>query len=285
MTLIEYILAVANKPENSNLRSIAIGIETGADILDLSPRHRMAQYLAQLMHESVAGRYDREIASGAAYEGRRDLGNTETGDGVRFKGHGPIQVTGRANHREYARWARDHFPELDPADFERFPEQINTDPWEGLSGIWYWSTRGLNRYADAGNIEMITRRINGGLNGFADRVQWYERAAMIGLGYGTGKDEIRRAQNALKVVPDGIVGPVTRAALHEALRAAPGWRLSEDSQPVPGPAEGPPADPMQGAAPTPDQIRALVACRNALTVIHTRSGEALAATDQPINQE
>ena len=142
------------------------------------------------MHESGGFKFDREIwgptAAQKRYEGRKDLGNTQKGDGSRFRGHGPMQVTGRANHRAFSKWAK----AIDPAapNFETAPEKINTDPWEGLSPIWYWDEgnpdkRSLNRLADAGDIENITRKINGGLNGYEDRLRYFDRLALAVLGY------------------------------------------------------------------------------------------------------
>lgn len=122
---------------------------------------RLAHFLAQLCHESGSFRYMEEIASGAAYEGRADLGNTQPGDGKRFKGRGPIQLTGRANYRAFGRRIG--------IDLERHPE-IAAVPSIGLhTALEYWKDRGLNALADADDIRAITLKINGGLNGFDDR--------------------------------------------------------------------------------------------------------------------
>ena len=122
---------------------------------------RLAHFMAQLCHESGSFRYMEEIASGAAYEGRSDLGNVFPGDGKRFKGRGPIQLTGRANYRAFGRRIG--------IDLERHPE-IAAVPSIGLhTALEYWADRGLNAYADADDIRAVTRRVNGGLNGLADR--------------------------------------------------------------------------------------------------------------------
>lgn len=127
----------------------------------LETPYRLAHFMAQLNHESGGFLYMEEIASGAAYEGRRDLGNTEVGDGKRFKGRGPIQLTGRANYRNYGRQVG--------FDFERHPEMVAYPSVGLLVACMYWKNNGLNELADADNIEKITRRINGGLNGYEDR--------------------------------------------------------------------------------------------------------------------
>lgn len=122
---------------------------------------RLAHFMAQLMHESGSFRYMEEIASGQAYEGRADLGNTQPGDGKRYKGRGPIQITGRANYR--------YFGGKIGIDIERHPE-IASYPSIGLHlALEYWSRNSLNARADADDVEDITKRINGGLNGFEDR--------------------------------------------------------------------------------------------------------------------
>lgn len=132
---------------------------------------RRAAFLAQLAHESGQLRHFEEIASGAAYEGRRDLGNTQPGDGRRFKGRGPIQLTGRANYRAASAALG--------IDLVRNPTRA-ADPDVGfrIAG-WYWRTRGLNALADVGNFREITKRINGGFNGLADRTRFWTRAKAV----------------------------------------------------------------------------------------------------------
>lgn len=129
---------------------------------------RQAAFLAQVCHESGSLRYVRELASGAAYEGRVDLGNSEPGDGVRFKGRGLIQVTGRANYRMCGQAL--------VLPLEEQPELLEQVVHACRSAGWFWQSRGLNALADAGDFRLITRRINGGLNGFADRLAAFERA-------------------------------------------------------------------------------------------------------------
>lgn len=122
---------------------------------------RMAHFMAQLVHESGSFRYMEEIASGAAYEGRADLGNTQPGDGKRFKGRGVLQLTGRANYRKFGR--------IIGIDLERHPE-IAAVPSIGLHiALQYWRDRNLNALADADDVVAITRKVNGGVNGLADR--------------------------------------------------------------------------------------------------------------------
>lgn len=122
---------------------------------------RLAHLMAQLIHESGSFFYMEEIASGQAYEGRADLGNTQTGDGQRFKGRGPIQITGRTNYRTFGRRIG--------IDLERNPT-LAAIPSIGLHvSLEYWKDRNLNALADADDLERITRKINGGLNGLADR--------------------------------------------------------------------------------------------------------------------
>jgi predicted chitinase len=132
---------------------------------------RQAHFLAQIGHESGELRFRAEIASGEAYEGRRDLGNTQPGDGPRFKGRGLIQLTGRANYLEYGR-AISRETEL-----LANPDLLATDPdlCVDVAG-WFWAKRTLNTLADADDLTSITKRINGGLNGLEDRRRLLKRA-------------------------------------------------------------------------------------------------------------
>jgi putative chitinase len=122
---------------------------------------RLAHFLSQLMHESGSFRYMEELASGAAYEGRGDLGNVMPGDGVLFKGRGPLQITGRANYRHYGRKIG--------IDLEAHP-LIAAVPSIGLLlALEYWREHNLNAFSDVDDVIGLTKAINGGLNGLDDR--------------------------------------------------------------------------------------------------------------------
>lgn len=134
---------------------------------------RMSAFLAQLAHESGELRYMEEIASGSAYEGRKDLGNIYPGDGKKFKGRGPIQLTGRSNYRIAGKALG--------LDLENNPE-IAAHPDVGFRiAAWYWTSRNLNSYADCSskNFDIITKKINGGYNGKADRDQYFAKARKV----------------------------------------------------------------------------------------------------------
>ena len=125
---------------------------------------RQAHFLAQVGHESGELRYTEEIASGDAYEGRVDLGNTQPGDGRKFKGRGLIQLTGRANYTAYGDAIGVNLVDGDN------PRRLATDPDLAVDiACWFWQTHGLNALADQDDVLTITRRINGGLNGLPDR--------------------------------------------------------------------------------------------------------------------
>jgi putative chitinase len=138
---------------------------------------RLCHFMAQLAHESAHFGVTREFASGAAYEGRRDLGNTHEGDGRRYRGRGLIQTTGRANYRE----ATIEIRRLHPGapDLEAEPLALEEFPWALLAGITYWQRRNLNRHADRDDLRAMTRGINGGLNGFEDRKRYLAKAKAI----------------------------------------------------------------------------------------------------------
>lgn len=130
---------------------------------------RMAAFIAQLAHESGELRYLQEIASGSAYEGREDLGNTQPGDGQRFKGRGLMQITGRENYRKCGQYFG--------VDFEADPWRLSRPEWAARAAGWFWHIhKNLNPLADAQEFKRITKRINGGYNHLAQRIEYYERA-------------------------------------------------------------------------------------------------------------
>src|SRR5690625_1505773 len=189
--------------------------------------NRAAMFAAQIGHESAGLVYMEELASGAAYEGRRDLGNTQPGDGRRFKGSGPIQLTGRANFTKFSKWAASKGHTKDPNLFVNKPHLVRTNPVYGfLAASWYWTVArpALNRLSDAKDLNGATRAINGGLNGLADRrARWYRclklgRALLPSKGSGSPsvpnvkmyrKDDVKRLQRAVGVHDDGAWGPAT----------------------------------------------------------------------------
>lgn len=255
LTHAEDIARAVGKPVSPNLRSVVAGLDAMGDEAGLDRPHRLAHYLAQVAHESAGFHYDKEVwgptAAQKRYEGRKDLGNTQPGDGKRFAGRGPIQITGRSNYRQFTAWCRERFP--DAPDFEAHPELVNTDPWEGIGPIWYWSTRNLGALADdpACNIETITRRINGGLNGYADRRRYFTRIALVMLGY--GPTQIKQFQTAAGLKADGISGQLTERALQARLMALP-------AKAWPPAAPAPPVQPVP-AAPPPSTVEVALAAQ------------------------
>ena len=164
---------------------------------------RAAMWAAQLGHESVGLRYMEEIASGAAYEWRKDLGNIYAGDGVRFKGRGPIQLTGRSNYRAFTKWANANGHST--IDFEANPHKLSEPHWGFLAATYYWtvSRPDLNKAADAGDVLWASRLINGWVtrpNGLDDRIARYNRALKYGTRLLPSSTTIQSAPTKPKVV-------------------------------------------------------------------------------------
>ena len=145
------------------------------DAYDICTPARQAAFLAQVGHETGGLHYLREIwgptPAQERYEGRADLGNSQPGDGRRYAGHGMIQTTGRANHARVRDRLRERFPDLDVPDFEADPMALCQSQWAALSAADYWDEHRCNDLADIGAFGTITRRINGGTNGMADRLE------------------------------------------------------------------------------------------------------------------
>lgn len=138
---------------------------------NINTRFRMAAFIAQIAHESASLNYVKEIASGNEYEGRHDLGNTCIGDGIRFKGRGLIQITGRANYKEISKALG--------MDFISKPEMLEQPEYATRASAWWWEKHGLNELADKQLFETITRRVNGGLNGYPSRLAFYNKALEV----------------------------------------------------------------------------------------------------------
>jgi len=151
--------------------------------IDTAPR--IAAFIAQVGEESQDFRFTLERSPGTQYEGRHDLGNTEPGDGPKFKGRGLIQITGRNN---YTVLSTAFFNDLRLLDD---PELLEQPTYAVRSACWYWKDRDLNAICDMPEtwtksgphhytkFQWITVKINGGLNGYAQRLANYQRARAV----------------------------------------------------------------------------------------------------------
>ena len=128
---------------------------------ELNTDLRQQHFLSQCCHESDGFATTREYASGKAYEGRRDLGNTQKGDGERFRGRGLIQLTGRYNYEAASKALGEPYVD-DPPLVEKFPAAAI------VSG-WFWAKNDINKHADRDDVRAVTKVVNGGYNGLDSR--------------------------------------------------------------------------------------------------------------------
>jgi putative chitinase len=147
-------------------------IEAAMAEFEINTPERQAAFLAQIGHESGGFHWATELwgptPAQQRYEGRADLGNTEPGDGFKFRGRGLIQTTGRDNFKRTG--------EALGVDLLADPELLSEPSLAARSAGWFWKAHGLNELADAGDFMRITRKINGGTNGMLERMALYERA-------------------------------------------------------------------------------------------------------------
>ncbi|WP_236741383.1 M15 family metallopeptidase [Mycobacteroides abscessus] len=176
------ILAAATGLSEARAAEILPAVSDGLKASQCTNVNRIAMWLAQVGHESAGFNATEEYASGAAYEGRADLGNTQPGDGVRFKGRSWIQITGRNNYAAFSRWCSGKGLVLSPTEFVDNPNRLAELRWAGIGAAWYWTVArpDINALSDRQDLETVTRRINGGTNGLADRRDRYNRALLQG---------------------------------------------------------------------------------------------------------
>lgn len=192
--------------KEANIKGFVYTFNKYADYFAIDTKLEVCHFIAQIAHESDQFNAFEEYASGADYEMRKDLGNTQKGDGIKFKGRGAIQTTGRANYvktgREMVKLPFLKLNEKRLFDFDRIlgQPQILQDPvWATLSAFIYWNEKDLNLLCQPDNakvtikrlnskgwynyvcspIEAITRKVNGGMNGFSDRVLKYEKLKKV----------------------------------------------------------------------------------------------------------
>lgn len=161
--------------------------------------------------------HNRVAIANRVYANRMGNGNEASGDGYRYCGKGLIQLTGKHN---YARFSEFSGIPLDDVD-----EYVQTYDGAVHSACWFWHTNSLNRWADIADIATMTKRINGGDNGLADRIKRFDKNMDI-LGAGiaeklttlrkgsTGPDVIN-LQLKLGLIPDGIYGATTERAVRK----------------------------------------------------------------------
>jgi putative chitinase len=147
-------------------------LEDAMHEFEINTPARQAAFLAQIAHESGSLRFLVELwgptASQSRYETRYDLGNVAPGDGYKYRGRGLIQLTGRGNYKRASAALG--------VDLIAEPEKLGEPGLACRSAGWFWKTHGCNELADAGLFEKITRTINGGLNGYAERLGFWEKA-------------------------------------------------------------------------------------------------------------
>jgi len=167
----EQLIAIAPYSKRDRLTLLLPHLNTTMQRYNITTPLRKAHFIAQIAHESDAFNTNEEYASGAAYEGRRDLGNTKVGDGVKFKGRGLIQVTGRSNYAACGQALG--------VDLISNPQRLAEYDLACFSAGWFWDKMRLNGDADVDDVMTITRLINGGTNGLADRQSYLARAKRV----------------------------------------------------------------------------------------------------------
>ncbi len=160
------------------IAGVALYLQAYLGIYLINTKLRIAHFLAQAAHESASFKVLQEYASGAAYEGRADLGNTQAGDGKRYKGRGIFQLTGRANYRRITTLLR-KFAKWTGVDLETNPEKAADPEISVATACIYWNDRKINACADRDDVVAVTKKINGGRNGLADRIAYLAKAKAI----------------------------------------------------------------------------------------------------------
>ncbi len=186
--ILKAIAPGSKKTNYKHLPGLALWMNHWFPIFDIDLKSEICHFLAQVAHESDSFNAMEEYASGKAYEGRKDLGNTRPGDGVKFKGHGPIQITGKTNHSLMGIKAGA------PMKFINDPKLLCTYEWGTWAACVFWTEKGLldisnmldssklwskklNRFLSP--IEYITLKINGAQNGLQERIKLYENALRV----------------------------------------------------------------------------------------------------------
>lgn len=174
---IEQLQKIATSAKKETLEMYLPHINTLCPKYGIDTKNELASFLAQVLHESGEFRWMREIwgptSAQANYQGRKDLGNVIKGDGKKFMGRGPIQITGRSNYRWMSREIFGDDRLLDK------PDLLTTPEYGIQSACIYWKGRGLDAHDDDLVILRETKLVNGGTNGLKDRQKYFDRAIAV----------------------------------------------------------------------------------------------------------
>jgi putative chitinase len=159
-------------------------LNEGMREFEINTANRVRAYIPQVLHESESFLYMKECATGQEYEGRKDLGNTQIGDGIKYKGRSPLQITGKENYRLCGLALG--------LDIVSKPELLEDPIYAFKASAWWWKNHGLNQIADRPEswtyqvkdriytkVQYITKIINGGQNGILEREAFYNLALTV----------------------------------------------------------------------------------------------------------
>jgi predicted chitinase len=162
-------------------------------LFDIKKDMQQCFFLAQAAHETMSFKFLKERASGIAYEGREDLGNTTPGDGVKYKGRGMFQITGKFNYKRLSEYFK--------VDFINKPELLETPEWAAKSAGWFWTINNFNRFVSDYNFLEVTYRINGGYTHLDSRLTYLYRVLRQ---YKVVQPEVNILTNAIKKSAENI---------------------------------------------------------------------------------
>jgi putative chitinase len=176
MITVDQLHAICPRTARARLEQFVDALNDAMAEFEINTRARQAAFLPEVAHETGGFVYLKELWGPTPEQQRYEppghkaetLGNTQSGDGFRYRGRGLIQITGRANYRDCGLALG--------LPLEDEPELLEHPIAACRSAAWFWKSHGLNALADAGDFERITRKINGGLNGQADRLALWETA-------------------------------------------------------------------------------------------------------------
>lgn len=165
---VDQLMQMAPEAKPQQLRQLVPHLNQAMAKFGINTRLRQAHLLAQIAHESDRFTALEAAQSGADYEGRKDLGNTQRGDGVKFKPRGLIHLVGRTNYAAASKALG--------VDLIQHPQKLADPELAALSAGWFWSTNQLNGDADQDDVRTVTKIVNGGYNGLDDRKKLLQAA-------------------------------------------------------------------------------------------------------------